>query len=126
MTKLTIKDILAEKVTEMVPIPPQTRMVKIEKSDSRDEKKPSTTELDQPYCGVARWEFEHILKIPGQNIKRYAGGGISVVKKGFGRNLVRAIKIFKDKKYEDRVNNAENEAKYNALLEREVNLGHHE
>ena len=123
MTKLTIKDILAEHINELAPIPPQTKMVKIEKSDSTDEKKPSTIELDQPYCGVTRWQFQHILKIPGQNTKRYAGGGIGVVKKGFGQNLVCAIKIFKDKKYEDRVKNAENEVKYNCLLGREAIWG---
>ena len=110
-------------IEEKVPTPPQTKMVKVIKSDSKDENKPSYIEIE----GKMRLRIEHVLKIHNQNNKRYLGG-ISKLKKCFDAKSeqwdpVCAIKIFDNKEYNDRVRNAENEAKYSRLLGRESYWG---
>ncbi len=120
MTKqITIQNIKAENVDKIVTVPAQTKMVKIVKSDSKDENKPSITELSEPYQGRYKLRFQHD--------KKYAGG-ISKLKKGYEEDLksqdpVCGIKIFNDKEYKNRVKYAENEVKYNCLLEREAAWG---
>ncbi len=111
------------KIEEKVPTPSQTKMVKVIKSDSKDENKPSYIEIE----GKMRLRIEHVLKIHGQDNKRYLGG-ISKLKKCFDAKSntgdpVCAIKIFDNKEYNDRVRNAENEAKYSHLLGRESYWG---
>lgn len=109
-----------------ISIPEPVKLIKFQKSDNNNEKESSITIIIPPFQGLSAIRFEHVLRKGPKAEKRslrYLGGGVGIVKKGFRiatqepEDPVWAIKIMEDKKL------AENEAKYNKILRREVAWG---
>ena len=62
-----MKDNLVDKI---ILLPSPAGMVKIQKSDKKDETKPSIIELKKPYRKHDKLRFQHVLKTPGQVDKK--------------------------------------------------------